>query len=226
MKSKILLFDIEATSLNAPFGTILCMGWMWYGQKRARVLRISDYPGWEEDPTDDKRLLIDIQKKLAEADVLVGWYSGGYDLPMIQTRMLQHRLGVLAPVAHIDLWWWARHRLKMHSNRLAAVSEFFGLGEKTPVIGRSWVKAAAGDMKSLLYVYSHCKKDVEVLGEAYEVMRPLVTTHPTVSKEHPVKTGQCRVCGGKRLIRQGFKLTSVGQKRRFQCGDCAAWMLG
>lgn len=221
--ARILLLDIEATGLNADFSTILCFGYKWYGDKSAKVISISDYPGYEKDPTDDKPLHRDIKKLMEEADMYVTWYGAGYDRKMLQTKFLYHGLGAIPPTPNVDLWWWSKHRLKMHSNRLAAIADYFNLGEKTAVRGRQWMRAMCGHKPSLQYVIKHCAIDVEVLEKAYELMRPLVTSHPNVSELNLAKNVVCKICASRELQKRGFSLSRQGRKQRYQCKDCSAW---
>lgn len=217
--AKILLFDIEASSLRASFGITLAFGYKWYGDKEAKVLSISDYPRYKKDRVDDSALLKEAQKVLEEADMWVTWYGSQYDVPFLQTRMLYHKLGVLPGTPHVDLLFQSRAKLKMHSNRLAAVTDFFGLHSKTPVLGDHWIRAIAGYQDSLKYVVDHCKDDVEALEDAYTLYRPMVRTHPRIKGWLP-----CRVCGSKNLQSRGAVLTTTkGMKYRFRCSDCGSW---
>lgn len=153
------MLDIEATNLNADFGTTLCVGYKWYGDKKTKLVSLDDYPDYGKSPqslADDSKVIRDFKAILEEADMWVGWYSSGYDIKFLQTQCLFHGFGALPKTPHVDLWWWARHRLKMSSNRLARIAEHFGLGRKTSVEGRKWILAAVGHVPSLQYVKAHC----------------------------------------------------------------------
>lgn len=217
--AKILLFDIEASSLKASFGITLAFGYKWYGEDEAHVLAINDYSRYKKDRVDDSVLLKEAAKLLTEADMWVTWYGSQYDVPFLQTRMLYHKLGVLPGTPHVDLLFQSRSKLKMHSNRLAAVADFFGLPSKTPVVGDHWVRAIAGYADSMKYIVDHCKGDVETLEAAYELYRPMIRTHPRVAGWLP-----CRVCGSSKLQRRGNVLTvTKGERFRVRCSNCGAW---
>lgn len=218
-KPRILLFDIEASSLNASFGITLCFGYKWLGEKTTKVISISDYSSYETDRVNDKPLLEDVAKILGQADMWVTWYGSKFDIPFLQTRMTHHKMSWLPNIPHTDLLFHSRSKFKMHSNRLAAVSEFMGWGSKTPVLGDHWVRAIAGYKESLMYVTKHCRKDVQVLEKGYLDMRAGIRGHVRVAGWNP-----CRVCGSNNLQRRGTVLTvTKGQKIRVRCSDCGAW---
>ena len=53
--AKILIYDIETTDLNAYWGSLVCVGYKWLGDKNPTVISILDYPG--EDVIDDSKLV-------------------------------------------------------------------------------------------------------------------------------------------------------------------------
>jgi uncharacterized protein YprB with RNaseH-like and TPR domain len=221
MNHRILLWDLEFMNLNANFGFIFCGGIKEYKGK-TKVLSISDYRGWRDDPSNDKKLVSDIAAKLSEADLWVTWYGKRCDVPYLNTRLLFHRLPPLPAVHHIDGWETARRHLKMHSNRLASLQDFLGVNEKkTSIAPSAWLKACGGDKASLNYITHHCYKDVEVLEEVYERLLPFIKD-PAVRNER----GACLRCGSLKLQSRGFIRSTVNIKPRFQCMSCGGWMHG
>jgi uncharacterized protein YprB with RNaseH-like and TPR domain/predicted RNA-binding Zn-ribbon protein involved in translation (DUF1610 family) len=220
---KILAWDLECTSLTANWGTVLCGGVKEVGKSKVDLYSVADYKSYRTDTTNDKALVRDIRDRLSDADAWVTWYGAGYDVPMLNSRLLFHRLAPLPPIPHIDCWKTARFRLKLTSNRLAAVQGFFGLKtEKSPVEGTTWVKAIAGDRAALRYIEEHCRKDVIVLEEAYERIKPLIEAHPNrgiIDK----KKNACPNCG-KKALRPDRRVVS-GQTiyQLYQCRSCGRW---
>jgi uncharacterized protein YprB with RNaseH-like and TPR domain len=227
---KLLIYDIEASGLVADFGTTLAIGYQWYGRQSVHVPSIADYNGVCEhcdrikDPTNDKKLLQAIYPVFLEADAVVTWYGKGYDERFLNSRLIYHQLPVLPPIPHIDGWLTAFKRMKLHSNRLAAVQEFLELPDaKTPVKGPQWNRAKAGDRRAMRYVVDHCKSDVVVLREAYERLRPLIKEHPSraLADDRP---WVCPTCGGDKLQKRGEQITRTRVYQRFQCKACGAWL--
>jgi uncharacterized protein YprB with RNaseH-like and TPR domain len=223
--AKICLFDIECTNLNANFGYILCVGYKWFGEKKNHIISITDSPTWDTDPTNDKWVVSETAKVLNQADILVGWYSSKFDFPYLQSKLLMHGLKPMPPIPHVDGWRISRYKMKLTSNRLATVTSFFGLEDKTPLNGPIWIKAAAGHKPSINYVIRHCRQDVEVLEQVYNKIRPLCTTHPNVSIALDDTSG-CPICGSSRVHKRGFSIARTCKRQRYQCMDCGGWSSG
>lgn len=222
--AKILLFDIEASNLSANFGRCLCVGYMWLGDDKPKILSVRTSKAWGRDHTDDHTLVAEVQRVMKSADMWVGWYSSRYDVPFLQTRLLYYGLPLLPPTfPHIDLWRTCRYKLKLHSNRLASAVDFFGLTEKTPIKGEQWVRASAGHKPSLKYVEEHCSADVLALRDAYLVMRPLVYNHPNVQLATDPDAGQrdnCPACGSDKWVEDGTHFGPARAWQRMRCKAC------
>ena len=144
---KILLWDIEATGLNATFGTLLCIGYKWLDDKKPTVLSILD--GAKGEMLNDKPLVKEFAKVYNEADYSITWYGDRYDLPMVRSKMLLHGLPPLAPVRSLDLWKAVRYRFKLHNNRLGSWQQFLGTAHsKTAIDFDAWLAAAHGSQTS------------------------------------------------------------------------------
>jgi uncharacterized protein YprB with RNaseH-like and TPR domain len=220
---RILIFDIEATALNASFGYALCMGYMYHGQSRVVVPTIYDFPPKRgEEP--DAGLMRHLHSLITnEADIIVSWYGKEYDRKFLNTRMLMSGLAPMPPLnaEHVDLYYTARGNFAFHSNRLQSVSEAMECPwSKTPVRADVWRKAMRGDAKAFAYVVDHCKLDVKILDWIYGRIKGYVRQHPWMGR----KGIECRVCGSAKLHSRGYTVTTGGAPRqRFQCQDCGAW---
>ena len=227
MTAKICFFDIETSNLNANFGYILSFGWKFQGEKEASVISIADYPLFKRDPTNDKLLVKDIAEIMMGADVLVGHYSQRFDVPFINTRLLTHGFHPLPPIPHIDTWRICKYKMKLNSNRLDTVSKFLRVEHnKSPVDGIHWVRAMAGNKKSLQYVIKHNLLDVLVLEEVYNRIRSLTTVHPNLNIVSG-KYESCPVCNAEgKLQKRGFNIARTTKTQRFQCKACGSWSRG
>jgi hypothetical protein len=188
------------------------------------VLSVGEYEG-KDIIVQEKKLLIDVSKRLLDCDVWLTHFGTWYDIPFVNTRLLYHKLPTLPQYAHIDTWRTARKALKLRNNRLITISEFLGTeDEKNAIKPEQWLRALGGHKPSLAYIIEHCRRDVLVLEEAYERLRPLVTDHP--NKGIIDGQGGCGVCGSARLQKRGFYITRTRKYQRFQCSDCGAWSKG
>ena len=221
MSKRILLWDLETSSLDADFGTLLCVGYKWLGESKVHVLSITDYPQFAQDPTNDKPLVRDFLRVYTEADMTVAYNGVLFDRPYILAKALEHGLPVPANIPMQDPYFTTKSNLRISRKSLQNVAYFLKLGvEKTPVEGRIWKRAGAGHAPSIRYIIEHCRKDVVVLEKAYLALRPLMRTHWRVSDD----LGKCRFCNSARLHSRGKAITKAkGLQRRVQCVDCAGW---
>jgi len=223
-KPKILIWDIESSDLVADFGFCLCIGYKWYGSDELHIIRGDQLPEWHTDRTNDKSIIRGIYDVLCKADIQVTWYGKRFDYPFVQSRALVHGIGALPPVPHVDGWEIARRKLKLSSNRLNNVQRFLNLpDEKSPVDGRTWVRAYAGYQDAMEYIVEHCQKDVVVLEQAYNVLRPLTIHHPNFNAIISGEGKRCPVCGSENVKPRGYYTTPATKRQRYYCSDCGAW---
>lgn len=171
---KIAFFDLEATNLDADFGRILCACIRDLETKETTTYRCDSYNTFKKEPWNDSKLCIDIRDHLHKYDIIVTWYGKMYDVKYLQARLLINRESELRKIKHIDLYFQARNKLKVASGRLEKVSLLLGIKGKTPLHPEVWVRATAGDHKSLDYVVDHCQKDVSVLHAVYNKLSKFV----------------------------------------------------
>ena len=221
--ARILIFDIECTNLRSDFGTLLCVGYKWYGESKIYCPAIFDYPNWRNDMTNDKRVLKDFYKVWCEADMVVGFNSKMFDQKWLNGKLWHYGMPLLPPVPHVDLYFAAKTNLNMSRKSLANISAVGGFrNSKEVTIGNNWVKASVGHLPSLKEVVSHCKADIRVTEEAYDRLKPYIRTHPNTVPAG--LAGRCRVCQSTKLQRRGGYLSATKvAKQRYCCKDCGAW---
>lgn len=229
---RIVLFDIEATNLDADFGYVLCFGYaalsgqvpLQEAVHSAKVLTISQFPG--RHVTDDSRLMAKAWEIIESADILVTYYGKEFDYRFVNSRMLRAGLKPLPPLgaSHIDLYYTAKRNFKLHSGRMGALAEYFGCPfKKTSVSGPTWVEAMAGDKKAIEYVAKHCLIDVKMLTWLYYKLRPMVRQHPHLSVlQGNVAVDRCPVCSS-RMQRRGRTVRGATIVQRLWCRRCGRW---
>jgi uncharacterized protein YprB with RNaseH-like and TPR domain len=119
----------------------------------------------------ERALLSKLIRTLTKFDRIYTWYGARFDIPFVRTRCLAHGLPFpeYMQLYHTDLWFVARSRLALSSNRLANVETFFNLPEsKTPLEPEIWQRAAFGDRQALRYIHEHNVADVKVLELVHE----------------------------------------------------------
>lgn len=222
MSVKRIYWDIEASDLTANWGTIFCIGYEVEGEG-VKCISITDFPGWEKEPWNDKKVIQAFLKVLEREDVgiEVTHYGTNYDIPYLQARMSHHKLGVFPLLAHVDTYMIAKSKFAIKGKSLGSIAEFVGVRyKKTPLSPETWRRAGRGDRKALDYVVKHCVADIRVLKAVFKVLGPLQRRPPVIGGY-----GSCHQCGSSKLQKRGLATTVlVGPRQRLQCQKCGAWM--
>lgn len=216
---KVILFDLEFMHINwgADLGLIYCMGWKELNEDKVHMESV-----WEtrqKDALDDKELCKQIYNVLKDADMIITYNGIKCDVPFIQTRLLAHGLPPLPPIAHKDVYYTAKFKLKLSRNRLFDVQTFLGFSnKKTPVDLYKWLKALIGDKSAQKEILTHCRQDILVLEEAYMKLRPLMNSHPRLNGY-----GVCNKCSGTLLKSKVYYTAGKGQKINLVCQKCRGY---
>lgn len=154
------IIDIETTGLKANWSHMLC--WCIRDVDTGEIVQ-DLITRREARDKDDKRIIKSCVEEIVKYDRTMGWYSSRFDIPYIRSRAEFH--GIPFPTykeaLHTDLYYIARMKLALHSNRLQAVCQFFGIEAKShPMTPQLNLKCGAGDSEALQVILEHCREDV------------------------------------------------------------------
>jgi uncharacterized protein YprB with RNaseH-like and TPR domain len=215
--AKILIYDIETTDLDSDWGTLLCVGYKWLGDKNPTILSILDYPG--ENFLDDSKLVQAFHDVVLEADMVITYFGKGFDQPWMTGKYLEHNIPWPPNTPHVDLFYTAKSNTRLSRKSLDNLVTYLKLGKKYWVSHQDWKLAKIGDKHGISEVIKHCYVDVNLTEKLYYRFRPGIRQHPRVYGWLP-----CRVCGSEKLQRRGFATTvTKGRRIRVQCSKCGAW---
>lgn len=204
---------------------ILSFAFKWQGEKKTRVVALSDFKGYKKNKENDKELCAALHEKLNEADVVVAHNGDHFDLPKINARLVIHGFNPPVPYVTVDTLKIARRYFKFDSNRLDSLAKYFGIGSKLPHTGTHlWLGCMSGETKSWSLMKKYNIHDVELLEGVYERLRPWAATHPNLN--FVTRATACPVCQGSKFQKRGYSMTRTGQKPRLQCTTCGKWSLG
>jgi len=164
---KIGILDIETTGLKANWSHML--SWC-IKDHNEDTIHHGLLTRREVRDKNDARIVKSVIKKMEEYDRLVTYYGTRFDLPYIRSRALAQGIDFPAyrDIYHTDMYYIARSKFAIHSNRLGAVCEFFGIEAKghrmTPEL---WVRAGRGEQGALDTILLHNKEDVESTDEVF-----------------------------------------------------------
>lgn len=172
MTPKIVILDIESTSLEADAGVLISAG----------LISDAGRPEYLEakKTNEEKPLLSKLVKRLENYDVLVTWNGRSFDLPFLTTRLMKHGLDP-TPIlrkSHIDLADTVKSRLRLTFTYLDHVCDFFEISRRKGPMGLDvphlYVRALEGDRKALTAIREHCLDDLQATRQVFLKLKPLL----------------------------------------------------
>lgn len=169
---RVGFLDIETSNLDADFGYVFSWGIKDRGGEiSGRVLT----PHEIKSHKFDKKLIAELCTEIKKYHRIVAHWGldRRFDLPFLRTRAVFHGLDfpLYKDIYVEDTWYIAKNKLKLHSNRLEAICDFFGIPSKDHKMKpRIWQKALSGDKDSLEYIWTHNVEDVISLEAVWELL--------------------------------------------------------
>jgi uncharacterized protein YprB with RNaseH-like and TPR domain len=174
-KPVIGFIDIETSNLDANYGFIItyCILNDDTGEIIEDKINIQDIRNGDFDKHFCKQLIKDMLK----FDVLMGYWSTGFDIPYIRARCLKWKLEfpVFKTIEHKDVYYMVKRLLKLNRNSLETACAHFGIKGKNHVHGDKWIVAVMCDgekqKKAMQYIIDHNRRDVIILRKLYHKLK-------------------------------------------------------
>jgi DNA polymerase elongation subunit (family B)/rubredoxin len=228
---KRLFFDIE----NSPYvaytfqlwnttipyeaiikhSKIICISYKWEGEDKVHRLV------WDKNQ-NDKTLLEKFMPIINKADEVIGHNGDRFDIRVVRTRCIFHRVPMFPTYRTLDTLKKARQFFKFPNNKLDTILQYLGLGTKLKHSGFSmWTRVCEGDPNALTEMGSYCDIDVVRLEDAFLVMQNYIKHNTHVGVANGGYKYQCPNCGSEHTDNIDIKYTAGGTfKRLMQCGTC------
>lgn len=242
-KVKLLIYDLETTPMLGwsykmwdtniikieRQAYIMCFSYMWYGEDKIHCVLQSDFPArYKDDPYNDYDVVKRLRDLLDEADLSIAYNGKRFDDKIAMTRIMFHDMEIPSPFKSVDPLQTARGKLKLPSNSLDNLCEYFGIKGKTDERhGDLWHLCVNGNKKAWELMKRYCDNDVRMLKQVYEKLLPVITNHPNLSvlSQRPDACPRCQSTS--HIQYRGTRSTNVCTYRRVTCdkrtGGCGAW---
>ncbi len=235
-KPKILFFDIETTpNLVFSWGIgkqylthdqifkerkISCIGYKWAGSNTVTCLKMNlkAHSLLQYDDKGDEDILKEFLEVYSKADLAVGHNALRFDIAHIKARLLRHGLPDITPVI-LDDTYLATATINFNCSKLDYLSKYLTTDRKQRVGFSLWVDVMMGSATALDKMAAYCKKDVIVLEQLYNKLKPFIKSklNQSVLLNNPEV---CPSCGEAKLSKNGFRRTNAGLYQRFMCYGC------
>jgi hypothetical protein len=235
--AKVLLYDLETAPLLAHIWSpwdkfvthdrlihdsfILTWSAKWLGEKE---ILFDALTGKEALKQNDKRLVKGLADLINQADIVVAHNGDKFDVPMLNNRLLYHRLSPIPPVRSIDTCQLAKRNFRLAFNKLDYLGEFLGVGKKIDTGGfKLWEAVYHGDEAAMAKMVKYNKQDVVLLERVFDALAPYVRNFPRLINARFAGEEVCPYCGSGHLIRRGYHQTNVSNFQRFECKGCGRY---
>ena len=162
---RIAIWDLETSGLEADVGRILCGSILDVTSNKMLSFR-NDRIRDKRNMADDGEIARRLRDELEKYHITVGWYSKGFDIAFLNTRLVKAGHKPLRSHLHLDPIWVCKgwRGLKPRSAKMAVMAEFFNLPERKPGVDVDvWIEAAlGGSRKAMDELVERCEADVRI----------------------------------------------------------------
>lgn len=235
-KPKILFYDIETAPvlaliwrpgynmsvnhdqlLDGEKNDIICIGYRWAHQKRAKCLV------WDNKKQCSEKMIQEFTKIVEQADVVIAHNGDRFDLKHINTQRLLHDQTPIAWPTSEDTLKMVKKHFNFPANNLDYLAKVLLGSKKNPMSWADWVNIKLkkkGHEKNLKKMVDYCKKDVDLLCEVWEKIAPYCEVK--VSRSLIVNNNRegCPSCGSIHSHKHDKITLKSGKYQRYKCQDC------
>lgn len=160
-------FDIESTGRDGDYNSVLVVSVKPYN--KVPKVYVAERPG------TDKGLLIEVRDELERYAGWITYYGRGFDVPIIQTRLLKHRLKPLDKRFHIDMYYHLNAHIKTGRKSQGHRLNWLELPEeKMSVSAEEWNRVLSGNKAAMATMVKRCVSDTRGLEALYKRTRHLI----------------------------------------------------
>lgn len=238
--AKVLILDLEtAATVALAFGRfkvnlgqanivseggwILCASYRWLGEDKIHTLQLTKD---EVLNCDDSRIVAAFWELYEQADAIVAHNSQQFDHKVLQARAAFNGFTPLPTVKVLDTLVLAKKHMRLPSNKLDSIGEYFGLGRKIDNGGIDlWKRVQTGDAQAMKEMVEYCEQDTELLTQVYLRLRAIghAGSDFNAGLYHNDDKVRCRRCGSEHVHPTGrTSNTSMSVFTEYRCDDCGA----
>ena len=160
-------FDIESTGLRCDYNSVLVVSIKPYGKKPITFT--------VRTPGNDKVLVGEAARELEKYDCWVSYFGKGFDVPMLQGRLLLHKLPLLNKRHHLDMYYHINAHTNTARKSQAHRCEWLDTPTKKMTVGaEKWNQILADYEGNKKLMIKRCESDTQGLEGLYDRTKHLV----------------------------------------------------
>lgn len=159
--------DIETSGLRGDYNSILCVSIKPFGKK--------PYTLSVKQVGNDQKVVREVKEAMASYDCWATYYGSGFDIPMINTRLLKWEQEPLPSRHHIDMYYKLKSKILTARKSQGHLLSFLGTEEQKMTVGAStWSEISFKIDKHMPTMIERCESDVEGLEGLYRKTKHLI----------------------------------------------------
>lgn len=158
----LCFFDIEATGLRGDYNSVLVASIKPYNSDPYSIV--------VKQPGNDQGVVREVKSELEKYDCWVTYYGKGFDIPMINTRLLKWRCAPVDKRHHIDMYYSLKSNLLTARRSQGHLLSWLGTPEQKMTVGADVWNEVIQDPKgpAMKTMIERCESDVIGLQGLYE----------------------------------------------------------
>lgn len=163
----IAFLDIEATGLRGDYNSVLVVSIKPFGKK--------PFSFKVDRPGDDYKVVLEAKEALEEYDAWVTYYGKGFDIKMLNTRLLRWEVDPLELTPHVDLYFCLKEKLLTARRSQGHLLSWLETPQqKMGVSAEVWNKILADPQAEIDLMVKRCESDVRGLEALYNKTKHLI----------------------------------------------------
>lgn len=159
--------DLEATGLRGDYNSILVVSILKFGHSPVSFA--------VEQPGNDRKVVREAKELLETCDAWVTYYGKGFDLPMINTRLLRWGIHPVSKRPHIDLYFTLKYNILTARRSMAHLSRWLDTAQqKKDMSPDSWAGIVGNIKKYMPEMIARCESDTKETRDLYLKVKHLI----------------------------------------------------
>lgn len=165
--NSLAFVDIEATGVKGDYNSILVVS--------VKPYSCDPVSFSVKQPGNDQKVVREAKEFLEQFNCWVTYYGKGFDIPMLNTRLLKWKQLPIDPRHHIDMYYTLKSHILTGRRSQAHLLEWLETPQqKMTVSAEVWNRILHDTQKEMKTMIARCESDTEGLENLYRETRHLI----------------------------------------------------